>query len=607
MNAAFPLSAPRTRPARRAGFTAGSLAELAVLGVALLVPAAASAQSDFGDFGPDPGATANVESRGYGREDLSRRDRYRPRDARPVLRRPAYRDDAPAYRDEVPALRDPVPSYREPVRREEPAGRTAPRATPKPVPTAAERVSYRYGDPQVVRFATRSGWNTLVELYQESSRLIDARHHQPNRYSDRVAKALENLSEAVGNPEFRTAHRLTADAGRVAAFRQSLESLGRRPVSNMRDAIAAMGQAAGLAERDLDLAGDAVAAEFLYGAVESLDRFSGFTPENARTGYGAELTVVPAKTAAGPDTSVVGLGVELKEHEKGVVVVKPIAGGPAARGGVKRGDVIIAVDGRSLEGRGLNAAADLIVGREGTPVRLTVLRDGRTGTFTLTRARVELRTVSVVELMTAADGTKVGYLKLDRFAATSDRELDAALWELYQGGMKALVMDLRGNPGGLLDQAISISDKFLPAGTIVSTRGRLAEDNTSSAARKERTWKVPMAVIVDDGSASASEIFAAAIQDNGRGLIVGRQSYGKGTVQTHFPVRSVPGNLKLTTAMFYSPAGRRMADAGVAPDVEVTEDAEILPLDRDADVAAALAAAAGRTAAAMAANPGSAR
>ena len=130
--------------------------------------------------------------------------------------------------------------------------------------------------------------------------------------------------------------------------------------------------------------------------------------------------------------------------------------------------------------------------------------------------------------MTAADGTKVGYLKLDRFAGTTQTELNAALWDLYRGGMTALVMDLRGNPGGLLDQAISVSDTFLPDGTIVSTRGRIADDNMSSAAKKSRTWKVPMAVIVDDGSASASEIFAAAIQDNRRGVIVGRNLLRQG-------------------------------------------------------------------------------
>ncbi|MFH5802594.1 S41 family peptidase [Alienimonas sp. DA493] len=578
MNDSFTRTAPIVRPKAKVGFTAGSLIELAALGLALLVPAVACGQDrTAADFGPDPSATARYESNGgYDRGF------------------------------ETPT-RSPYGDYQT-----EPAGRAVPKATPKPQPSTAERLAYRYDDPKVVRFATGTGWSRLVNLYVESSQLIDARHREPNSYADRVAMALENLSEAVGNDSFRQAHRLTADSRKVQSFRSRLAGLNARNVRDRSGALEVMRQTASLAQNELGLSADAVAAEFLFGAVESLDKFSGFLPSETRTGYGVDATVIPAQYAAeqtaGPlDTSVVGLGVELKEHDRGVVIVKPLAGGPAANAGLQRGDVIVAVNGTDLAGKGLNAAADLIVGREGTTVQLRVMRGERFGTFNLRRARVELKTVSVVQLMTAADGTKVGYLKLDRFAATTQTELNAALWQLYQGGMKALVMDLRGNPGGLLDQAISVSDTFLPAGTIVSTRGRLAEDNMSATAKKTRTWKVPMAVIVDDGSASASEIFAAAIQDNRRGVIVGRNSYGKGTVQTHFPVRTVSGDLKLTTAMFYSPNDRQMADQGVAPDVLVSEDREILPLNRDADVAAAIKAATSQTAATMAANPGSVR
>ncbi|NNJ24615.1 S41 family peptidase [Alienimonas chondri] len=567
-------TAPVARPKAKIGFTVGSLIELAALGFALLVPAVALGQDRTAyDFGPDPTATAYDSNGGYNRGG------YEPQT-------PTY-----DYRDQY------VP---EPTR-------AAPKATPKPQPSVADRLAYRYDDPKVVRFATGSGWTRLVNLYRESSQLIDARHRAPNSYADRVAQALENLNEAVGNDSFRRAHRVTANAQQVQSFRSRLSGMNARNVRNQTDALEVMRQTASLAQNDLGLSADAVAAEFLFGAVESLDKYSGFLPSDSRVGYGADLTVIPAVTAGPLDTSVVGLGVELKEHDRGVVIVKPLAGGPAAAAGLKRGDVITKVDGQDLAGRGLNGAADLIVGREGTTVQLRVMRDNRFGTFNLRRARVELKTVSVVELMTAPDGSKVGYLKLDRFAATTQTELDAALWQLYQSGMKSLVMDLRGNPGGLLDQAISVSDTFLPNGTIVSTRGRLAEDNMSSAAKKSRTWKVPMAVIVDDGSASASEIFAAAIQDNRRGVIVGRNSYGKGTVQTHFPVRTVSGDLKLTTALFYSPSGRQMAEEGVAPDVTVTEDREILPLDRDADVLAALKAASSREAATMAATPGAAR
>jgi carboxyl-terminal processing protease len=173
--------------------------------------------------------------------------------------------------------------------------------------------------------------------------------------------------------------------------------------------------------------------------------------------------------------------------------------------------------------------------------------------------------------------------------------------------MQSLVIDLRGNPGGLLTTAIQLSDKFLPNGTIVSTRGRTNEDNTQEIAHREQTWKTPLVVIVDENSASASEIFAAAIQENGRGLIVGRRSYGKGTVQTHFPLQTITGNLKITTARFFSPRGRVMADAGVTPDIAVpktADDQTVVPLASDTDVREALRAAQGQKVRELAATAG---
>jgi carboxyl-terminal processing protease len=137
--------------------------------------------------------------------------------------------------------------------------------------------------------------------------------------------------------------------------------------------------------------------------------------------------------------------------------------------------------------------------------------------------------------------------------------------------MKSLIVDLRGNPGGLLTTCVEISDRFLPCGTIVSTRGRLNTDNMVEEANYSRTWSVPLVVLVDGDSASASEIFAAAIQDNKRGVVVGTKTYGKGSVQTHFPLNAVSGDLRLTTALFYSPNGRKMAGEGVTPDVEVVD------------------------------------
>jgi carboxyl-terminal processing protease len=251
------------------------------------------------------------------------------------------------------------------------------------------------------------------------------------------------------------------------------------------------------------------------------------------------------------------------------------------------------INGRNLKGQSLDYAVDLIKGRLGTSMTLGVRRDGRNlNPVTVTRRRVTVYSISDVQMV---DPT-VGYLKLDKFAKTSSAEMDEALWSLYGQGMESLIIDLRGNPGGLLTAAIELSDKFLPCGTIVSTRGRTAGDQSMEYAKYDHTWKLPLVVLVDENSASASEIFAAAIKENQRGLVVGRRSYGKGTVQTHFPLQSVPGNLRLTTANFYSPTGRVMAGAGVEPDVKVEftyNPTEIVPVATDRDIAEALSAAKG--------------
>ena len=554
------------------------------------------------------------------RDDFDRRDRgvdYR-RDRTQSRVRPSYRD---RYEDRDLSGTDPFGTGPVAPRTQPPGtGRTQPEPQGKithPAPSVADKVTYRYGNPTVGRFATATGWDTMVDLYRETSQMIDARHLEPNTPGERVARAIENLAEAAGNAEFRRTHALRSDRNAVTAYRGELSRLGTRNVRGVNDALLMMRQAAAIGRRHLGLSEAATAAEFVYGAVDSLDQYSGFTPEDSAFRSGAAPTMSRSaryshennatwsdhdRTAGLFDESVVGLGVELKSHDRGVVVVKPLRGGPAERGGLERGDVLTSIDGRSIAGRSLDFAADLITGREGTPVLIGFERDGRADTLTLRRARVELKSVSVVELF--GENSRVGYVKLDKFADSTMTEMNEALWDLHRRGMKSLVIDLRGNPGGLLTTAIALSDTFLPSGEIVSTRGKLPEDNSREVARAARTWRVPLTVIVDDNSASASEIFAAAIQENRRGVVVGRRSYGKGTVQTHFPTRNVAGLLKLTTAKFYSPNGREMAGSGVTPDVTVEADAEIRPLLKDNDVRTALRVATGRVARDMAQNAG---
>ncbi|MFN8707883.1 MAG: S41 family peptidase, partial [Planctomyces sp.] len=214
-------------------------------------------------------------------------------------------------------------------------------------------------------------------------------------------------------------------------------------------------------------------------------------------------------------------------------------------------------------------SVDLMKGSSGSTMQVRIYRAEKgERDFSLVRRKVRVWTVNDTRLL---EGSDIGYLSLSRFSQNSTAELDQALMDLHNQGMKSLIIDLRGNPGGLLTTCVEVSDRFLACGTIVSTKGRLSSDNMLEEARYERTWSQPLVVLVDHDSASASEIFAAAIQENERGVVVGTKSYGKGTVQTHFPLESISGNLRLTTAKFYSPNGRPMAGEGVTPDVTVDD------------------------------------
>ncbi len=163
----------------------------------------------------------------------------------------------------------------------------------------------------------------------------------------------------------------------------------------------------------------------------------------------------------------------------------------------------------------------------------------------------------------------VAYFRISSFQKTTSRDVDAALWRLHREGMRSLIVDVRGNPGGLLTEAVEVADRFVMDGTIVTTHGRSARENYDYRAHRVGTWRMPLVVLIDGDSASASEIFAGAIRDHRRGTVVGERSYGKGSVQGIFPLRVVKGGVRLTTAKFYSPSGYSISQGGVEPDVIV--------------------------------------
>jgi carboxyl-terminal processing protease len=262
-----------------------------------------------------------------------------------------------------------------------------------------------------------------------------------------------------------------------------------------------------------------------------------------------------------------GIGVELQRQPDGTLrVIAPIDGTPAARAGIRSGDVIVAIDGKPFKVDEGDSSAPLR-GETGTEVVLTILREGRDKPLEIPLTRESIRIASVRSRMLEPG---YGYLRISAFqadtAADFQREL-AALQTQAGGRLHGLVIDLRSNPGGLLTPAVQIADDLLERGQIVSTRGRIPiTDAQFSATPGDRLDGAPVVVLVDAGSASASEVLAGALADNGRARIVGSRTFGKGSVQTLLPLDN-GDSVKLTTARYYTPNGRSIQASGIAPDV----------------------------------------
>jgi carboxyl-terminal processing protease len=274
------------------------------------------------------------------------------------------------------------------------------------------------------------------------------------------------------------------------------------------------------------------------------------------------------------DTSgeLTGVGIQLAQDEetKELIVVAPIEDTPAFEAGILARDVIVKIDDQTTEGMDADQAASLIRGPVDSEVTLTVRRDGREMEFRLRRARIEIHPVrhSVREGLTGS----VGYIRLIQFSANAAEEMKDAIAELEAQGVTGYILDLRGNPGGLLYSSIDIARMWLDQGTIVSTKDRQGVSDQESANGSALTDK-PLVILVDGGSASASEILSGALQDNHRAVLVGTQTFGKGLVQSVRGLRDGSG-LAVTVAKYVTPSGRDINHAGIAPDVvvELTEE-----------------------------------
>jgi len=311
--------------------------------------------------------------------------------------------------------------------------------------------------------------------------------------------------------------------------------------------------------------------DLVYGAIkgmlETLDPHSSFLPPNMYKEMQEETK-----------GRFEGLGIEITVKEGVLTVVSPIEDTPAFKAGIQAGDQILKIDGELTKALSLMESVKRMRGPKGSKVTLTIIREGfpKPREFTLIRDVIPIRSVRYEVLE-----KQYGYVRLSQFQEKTDSEFQKAvkaLEEETKGGLKGLILDLRNNPGGLLDQAVKVSDRFIESGVIVSIEGRREEHKMKFNAhpQEDNLKRYPLVVLVNGGSASGAEIVAGAIQDHGRGIILGTQTFGKGSVQTIFSLKDGSG-LRLTTARYYTPGGRSIQAKGIAPDIIVKP----LPLDEE--------------------------
>jgi carboxyl-terminal processing protease len=269
-----------------------------------------------------------------------------------------------------------------------------------------------------------------------------------------------------------------------------------------------------------------------------------------------------------------GLGIEVTMEDGLVKVVTPIDETPAAKAGILANDIITQLDGEQVQGLTLNQAVEKMRGPVNTKIKLTIMRKGQDKPIDVSITRDIIRVRSV---RSRVEGDDVGFIRISQFNEQTSEGLKKAIsditTQLGKDKLKGYILDLRNNPGGLLDQAISVSDAFLERGEIVSTRGRNPEETQRYSARPgDLTNGKPVIVLVNGGSASASEIVAGALQDHKRATILGTRSFGKGSVQTIIPLGNNNGALRLTTARYYTPSGKSIQAKGIVPEIEVLQD-----------------------------------
>ena len=427
----------------------------------------------------------------------------------------------------------------------------------------------RYHDSSFEMLLRQMSYSDALALFDEVISKIQQSHVEPPHWNELFESGMHDFEIALSDPAFCHRHFPNTDVTRVRSLGQKIVQTTKnweiRDIRTLRAGVVAI---ADNCQKEVGLSPTAIVLEFLAGMTNSLDPYTEFMTLNQLNDTNCMIS-----------GNFVGLGVELKMDRKSLYINRVIPGSPAEKGGLKSLDRILVVDGTPTEGLPLETASNLLQGAVDTSVRLLV----QSGTNTphemlIQREHLKVPSVENVHILDEyGHGTGIGYFKLTGFQRDTVQEIYEALLFLNRQGMKSLIIDLRGNPGGVLTECVDAADLFLKQGVIVRTKNRsLVSEYVYSAKQSTATWDIPLAVLIDKDSASASEIFAGAILDNNRGLIVGQPSFGKDTVQAVIPLtggktQNSPAiaGLKLTMETYYSPNGISFSGIGVQPNVLV--------------------------------------
>jgi carboxyl-terminal processing protease len=429
-------------------------------------------------------------------------------------------------------------------------------------------VTRRYSDRSFLQAVDTSSATDALKVYSEVIAKLEVYYVDRIDYYRLALHGTAFLEVALTEPDFLGMHIRNTSRESVEDFRKNIHKavFGRR-ITTAEELKQTASFVAKLAYDNLGLSTSAVIYEYIAGSIGLLDPYSALlTPGEYQ------------EVMSGIEGNLIGLGIELWAEGNELRIVDVFPGGPAYFAGLSPKQYILKVDGMSVQEIGAKRAADLLRGPEGSIVQLQLKTiDDRMVDVKVERRKVEVPSVAVAEMVDPV----VGYVRITNFQKTTAAEVSKAMLSLSGQGMRSLIIDLRRNPGGLLDAAVELADLFLTSGTIVSTHGRNGQENHNFTAKRYGTWDIPLVVLIDEDSASASEIFAGAMHDHHRATIVGQTSYGKGSVQGVFHNENGNGGLRLTVSKFYSPNGTPISNNGVKPNVPVVIESTYEPRTLD--------------------------